>query len=88
MTRTYNIEIEKPALKSLKKLDKPVRTRVVDAINGLATSPRPSGVKALVGSGFLRIRVGDYRIIYEVHDDRLVVVVIELGHRSDIYRDL
>jgi mRNA interferase RelE/StbE len=57
------------------------------AIGGLAAEPRPAGAVALAGRpGVLRIRAGDYRILYEVRDDRLVVLVISVGHRRDIYR--
>ena len=86
MTR-YRISIERDALQALSKLDKPIRRRVQTAIDGLADDPRPHGVRALVGQpGLLRMRVGDYRIVYEVHDNQLLVLVIDLGHRREIYR--
>jgi len=85
----YDIQVAPAALKTLVKLDKPVRRRLQSAIDGLAGEPRPHGSIALKGHpGALRIRVGDYRVVYEVHDGRLVVLVVDLGHRSEIYRDL
>lgn len=83
---TYQIEITRDALKTLAKLDKPIRRRLQTAIDRLAEDPRPSGVTALKGlSDYLRIRVGDYRVIYRVEDGRLVVVVVAVGHRREIY---
>ncbi len=83
----YRISIERDALRALLKLDKPVRRRVQTAIDRLSDDPRPAGARALAGRhGALRIRVGDYRIVYEVHDDELLVLVIDLGHRREIYR--
>lgn len=69
------------------KLDKPVRRRVQSAIDRLAGDPRPNGVVALAGhKGLLRIRVGDYRIIYTVDDGVLLVLVVDVDHRSTVYR--
>lgn len=83
---SYEIEVRPAALRALRRIDKPHRLRIEDAIDGLATDPRPHGTKALQGHrGRLRIRVGDYRIVYEVQDEQLVVVVVTLGHRRDIY---
>jgi mRNA interferase RelE/StbE len=77
------------ALRALGKLDKPVRRRVQTAIDRLQHDPRPNGVVALQGlQTAYRVRVGDYRMVYTVHDDQLLVVVIDLGHRREIYRSL
>jgi mRNA interferase RelE/StbE len=85
----YRIEVTRDALRALAKLDKPVRRRVQVAIDGLGQNYRPSGVIALQGlRGAYRLRVGNYRVIYTVDDNRLVVLVVELGHRREIYRDL
>jgi mRNA interferase RelE/StbE len=82
----WHIEITKDAVKTLAKLDKPVRRRLQAAIDGLANDPRPVGVVAMKSqSGYLRLRVGDWRVIYRVEDDRLVIVVVALGHRREIY---
>lgn len=85
----YHVEIARDALRTLAKLDKPVRRRVQAAIDALGAQPRPSGVIALQSLRCAyRIRVGDYRVIYTIDDGRLVVLVIDLGHRHEIYRDL
>jgi mRNA interferase RelE/StbE len=87
--RRYRIEITRDALRALAKLDKPARRRVQVAIDGLGENPRPSGVIAMQGlRGAYRLRVGNYRMIYTVEDNRLVVLVVDLGHRREIYRDL
>ncbi len=81
----YRIELRPAAVRALRKLDPQVRRRVHGAIALLAQDPRPPGARALQGRPGLRVRVGDYRIIYTVEDDVLVVVVVRLGHRRDIY---
>ncbi len=64
-----------------------MQRRIAAAIDRLAVDPRPSGVRKLTGADNLwRIRVGDYRIVYEIEDDRLVVLIVRIGHRRDIYR--
>jgi mRNA interferase RelE/StbE len=85
----YRIEATRDSLRGLAKLDKPVRRRVQVAIDGLGECPRPSGVIALQGlRGAYRLRVGNYRVVYSIDDNRLVVLVVDLGHRGEIYRDL
>lgn len=81
----YRIELRPAAARSLRKLDPHVRLRVHGAIALLAQDPRPPGARALRGRSGLRVRVGDYRIIYTVEDDVLLVVVVRLGHRRDVY---
>nr|WP_018785882.1 type II toxin-antitoxin system RelE/ParE family toxin [Micromonospora sp. CNB394] len=82
----YTVKIDRAAAKLLRKLDRPVQARLIDAIAALAAEPRPAGVKALVGHpGLLRIRVGSYRVVYTVRDEELIVLVVQLGHRSDVY---
>jgi len=63
---------------------------LVALLTALASDPRPQGVKALSGTErpMMRVRVGDYRIVYEVHDSCLVVLVVFVGHRRDIYRQI
>jgi mRNA interferase RelE/StbE len=86
----YRIEVARDSLRALAKLDKPVRRRVQVAIDGLGECPRPSGVIALQGlrGAYRRLRVGNYRVVYTIDDNRLVVLVVDLGHRGEIYRDL
>jgi mRNA interferase RelE/StbE len=82
---TYRIELRPAAVRALKKLDPPIRRRIQGAITLLAEEPRPPAARALRGRPGLRIRVGDYRIIYTVTDDVLLIVVVTVGHRRDVY---
>lgn len=85
----YDVRVLPSALRTLVKLDKPIRRRVQTAIDALASNPKPHGAIALQGmSGAYRIRVGDYRIVYEIVNGELVVFVVDLGHRSEIYRGI
>lgn len=87
--RGYAVTFTNAAAKALRRLDRPVQRRVLDAIDALGADPRPPGNKTLQGGqGLLRIRVGDYRVIYQVHDDQLEVVVVTLGHRREVYRGI
>jgi mRNA interferase RelE/StbE len=81
----YRIELRPAAVRALRKLDPPVRRRAQAAIALLARDPRPPAARPLKGRPALRVRVGDYRVIYAVRDDVLLVVVITLGHRRDVY---
>lgn len=81
----YRIELRPAAARALRKLDPQVRHRIQGAIALLAKDPRPPGARALQGRPGLRVRVGDYRIIYTVDNDVLLVLVVRLGHRRDIY---
>lgn len=81
----YRIELRPAAARSLRKLDPQVRSRVQGAISLLAFDPRPPNARALKGRPALRVRVGDYRIIYTVDDAVVLIVVVALGHRRDIY---
>ncbi len=82
---TYRIELRPAAVRALKKLDLPIRRRIQGAITLLAEEPRPPAARALRGRPGLRIRVGDYRIIYTVADNVLLIVVVTVGHRRDVY---
>ena len=84
-TMTYEIELRPAALRALKKIDRQDQPRIRGAIALLAVDPRPPGAKALRGRDGLRIRVGDYRIIYTVQDSKLLIVVVTLGHRRVVY---
>jgi len=77
---TYRIQVAPAAVRQLRKLDAAARRRVQAAIELLADHPRPSGAKKLVGGdGEWRVRTGDYRIVYEIHDDVLLVLVVAVG---------
>ena len=83
---SYRIEVAPAAVRQLRKLDRGAQRRVQAAIELLAGEPRPSGARKLVGGdGEWRIRAGDYRIVYEIHDNVLLVLVVAVGHRRDIY---
>ncbi|MBD2597605.1 type II toxin-antitoxin system RelE/ParE family toxin [Nostoc spongiaeforme FACHB-130] len=85
---TYEVKFTKSARKGFKKLSPEVQERIQIKIDELAIEPRPNGVKKLKGEENLyRIRVSDYRVIYEIFDDVLLVSVVEVGHRSNIYKD-
>ncbi len=81
----YRIELRPAAVRALRKLDPQVRHRLQGAIALLAQDPRPPAARALLGRPGFRIRVGDYRIVYTVADDVLLVVVVALGHRREVY---
>ena len=84
----YTIIFKPRARRELAKIPKKVAERIARAIDTLADQPRPSGCKKLTNEdGLWRIRVGDYRIVYKIEDDRLVVLIVTLGHRRDVYRN-
>lgn len=84
---TYAVFIKASALKALARLPKADQARLRVRIDALAIEPRPQGVVKLAGEGNLyRLRSGDYRIIYEIRDDVLRVLVIGIGHRREVYR--
>lgn len=83
---SYRIEVRPAAVRALQKLDPAARPRVQGAVALLAQDPRPPASRPLRGRPGYRVRVGDYRIVYTVHDDVLLVVVVTLAHRRDVYR--
>jgi mRNA interferase RelE/StbE len=84
----YTVEIDTRAAREIRALPRRDQRRVIARAEALAHSPRPPGCVKLSGaSGLWRIRVGVYRIIYQIQDDRLVVTVLRVGHRRDVYRD-
>jgi mRNA interferase RelE/StbE len=84
---SYEIRFDPCARKQLGAIDKPHRRRILAKIELLAEEPRPPGAVMLTGChGVFRIRVGDYRVVYSVSDTELIVLIIELGRRGEIYR--
>jgi mRNA interferase RelE/StbE len=81
----YRIAIKNSAIKSLAKIPEPYFSALKNSIYALAENPRPSGCKKLKGRDSYRIRVADYRVIYEIADSILFIEVIAIGHRKDIY---
>ena len=86
---TYRIEFQASAAKALKKIPKSDQRRIANRIDSLYENfPDPATTKMKGDNPFHRIRVGDYRIIYEIHEDILLIVVLKIGHRKEIYRRL
>jgi mRNA interferase RelE/StbE len=83
---TYRIEVRPAAVRELKRMDRQVQPRIRAAIALLAQNPRPAGAKALKGRDALRVQVGGYRILYQVRDKVLLVVVVTMDYRRDVYR--
>jgi mRNA interferase RelE/StbE len=85
---TYSVEFSKGARKQFIKLPIDVQKRIQTKINDLAIEPRPNRVKKLEGDdNSYRIRVGEYRVVYEREDDVLIVTIIKVKHRSEVYKD-
>lgn len=86
MADRYDVQLTKQARKGLNRVDRPAQVRILKALALLRDHPRPAAAKVLVGQpGYLRVRVGDYRIVYTVQDDRLLVLVLATGHRRHVY---
>ena len=85
----YRIEFAPKAERDFKALNKPIQSRLARRIDLLAVNPFPQGIRKLAGEEDLyRLRVGNYRIIYQVQGRRLVVLIVGIGHRADVYRGL
>jgi mRNA interferase RelE/StbE len=86
----YQVEIVEVAQRQIRDLSAQIQKRLVTRIRALADNPRPSGVVKLKGrtADHYRIRVGDYRVVYTIEDDVLLVLVVSVGHRREISRDL
>ena len=82
----YQVVIEKQVQKQLTKIHSVDYNKVVEALQGLANNPRPHGFKKLKGRAGYRIRIGDYRIIYNINDNILTVFVLTVGNRRDVYK--
>lgn len=84
----YEVRLKSSAKKRLDKLPAKDRERILQRVVALGTTPRPPGATKLTGSNAWRVRQGDYRILYTIEDEILMVEVIRIGHRRDIYRDI
>ncbi len=84
---SYDVNILPRAQKQLMKLPREVYERVREALQALADEPRPHGCLKLTGREGWRIRVGKYRVIYEIDDDNRTVTILDIGHRRDVYRE-
>ncbi len=83
---SYRILIKTSAAKELAAIESRDRARIIDRINSLAENPRQPGTEKLSGQDKFRFRQGDCRILYEIHDREVVVIVVKVGHRRDVYR--
>ncbi|XVX19614.1 type II toxin-antitoxin system RelE family toxin [Actinomycetota bacterium] len=84
---TYAVTLAPAAARALRKLDRPAQARIQAVIDLLASDPRPPGARKLAGGeGEWRVRSGDYRVIYEINDGVLCVLVLAVGHRREIYQ--
>lgn len=87
MSDRYRVEVARRAVKAVAALPRPEQRRVQAAIDLLAETPRPPGCIAMAGErSTYRVRVGSYRIVYEVHDQILLIQVVRVGHRREVYR--
>jgi mRNA interferase RelE/StbE len=82
----YKIEILSSADRALRKINLSERATIAKRINKLSENPRPYGYKKLENNDLYRIRVGDYRVIYQIHDNDLLILIVRIGHRREIYR--
>lgn len=83
---TYSVSLSPAAARQLRKFDPAVRRRIQAAIELLAENPRPPAATRLVGgAGAWRVRTGDYWVIYEIHDSELLVLVLRMAHRREVY---
>ena len=82
---SFRIVIKKSAAKEIERIEKTDRIRIIEKIRSLASDPRQFGSKKLSGQEKYRIRQGNYRILYQIVDDELIINVVKVGHRRDIY---
>ena len=83
---SYSLQIKRSAAKELEAVPLKDRRRIVTRIEGLRTEPRPPGCEKLSGDEKYRIRQGNYRVLYEIQDQALIVTVVRVGDRRDVYR--
>jgi mRNA interferase RelE/StbE len=85
----YRVKVKRSAAKALKKFPKPDRKRIIEKIDSLAVNPPNLDTTKMKGNNpFHKVRSGNYRIIYEVQEKVLVILIVKVGHRKDIYRNL
>ncbi len=82
----YRIEIKKSAAKELQKITSKDRNRIIEKIRSLSSDPIPAGAKKLSGGSKYRLRQGDYRILFEVFEAAITIVVVRIAHRKEVYR--
>ena len=82
----FDVRVVPSVRKDLRGIPKTVVRRILDAIDGLSTNPRPPGCKKLTSTNLYRLRSESYRIVYEINEVEVVVIVVKVGHRKDVYR--
>ena len=82
----HHVDFSVGAIRQFRKLPESIRTRLAPHIQALAGNPRPAGSKKLMGAEGYRLRVDDNRILYEIHDDTSSVLIVQAGHRREVYR--
>ena len=83
----FEIKFKKKAIKALSRINNPNYNNIIKVIDNLAENPRPNGYKKLTGRDGYRVRVGSYRIIYDIFDTKLIIEIVNVGSRGDIYKD-
>jgi mRNA interferase RelE/StbE len=84
---SYRIVIKKSAAKEIERIAKNDRIRIIEKIKSLSQDPHPTGSKKLSGQEKYRMRQGNYRILYQLIDDELIINVVKVGHRQDVYKN-
>lgn len=82
----YEIEFSKSVLKALKKISTQDQVRILRSVQNLKHNPRKGSVRSMVGSTAWRLRVGEYRVIYDINDSTLSILVLKVGHRREVYK--
>ena len=82
----FDVRVVPSVRKDLRGIPKNVVRRILDAIEGLSANPRPPGCKKLTSTNLYRLRSGSYRIVYEINEAEVVVIVVKVGHRKEVYR--
>jgi mRNA interferase RelE/StbE len=85
----HKVELKKSPEKFIRQLSRKIQFQLIDALEGLSKDPRPAGVKKLAGMDNLyRIRCGDYRVVYTIQDKKLLILVVRIAHRKEVYKNL
>jgi mRNA interferase RelE/StbE len=86
MPRTYAVVFKRSAERELRDIPRAELPRIVETIEALCINPRPPGCRKLKGHDAYRVRQGDYRVLYTIHDTERMIEIIKIGHRSEVYR--
>lgn len=85
----YKVEVKRSVVKAIACLETSIQRQIAEALKSLASCPFPNGSRKIQGrADTWRIRIGNYRVVYEVHEERLVIYVVRVGHRREVYRNL